>query len=131
MRWFIFSLIAITFFSCNKEEDSELLNKWKVEGYVKDSFSLSQTASSDLYITFNKNKSVELSLEINRCGGNFSLDEKTITISNFSCTEACCDSEFSMELLDLLSQINTYSISGNQLTLTGDDQLKIRLNIAN
>ena len=126
--FYIFSIIL--FSSCSNEEDSALINKWKVNGYLKNNNSISQTAPSDLYITFNKDKTISTSLEINSCSSTFDVGEKDLTINDFACTEACCDSDFSMEFVSLLSLVKAYNTSGSQLNLTGDNQMVIRLDLA-
>ncbi len=126
----LFGFNLILMLSCEDKESASLVNKWKVNSYLKDNNSLTQTAPQSIYIHFNKNKTLSISLEINNCSGVFDVDSEKLSIQNLACTEACCDSEFSSELLNLLTKVNSYSASENQLSLMGDNQLIIRLDIA-
>ncbi len=130
MKNLLFFTLLLTLFSCQQEEDASIVNKWKVSGYVKNNNSITQSAPSAIYLTFKKDKSVSINLEINSCSGSYDIEKKELKLEGFACTEACCDSEFSMELLSLLSSVNAYSSQGNELNLMGDNQMNIRLNVA-
>jgi heat shock protein HslJ len=122
------TLIALT--GCKKDSNSDvtLFGKWKIEGYVANSSSLAQTATTDVYLTFYNNKTIAISLEVNACSGTFSLDASSLTIKDATCTETCCDSDFSLELMNLIPLVESHHFTNNQLNLTGSDFLKIRLN---
>jgi len=74
--------------------------------------------NNKILLTFLKSGTYQLKLDINSCGGNFSLGkDNQINIGSTACTEACCDSEFSGKLAMMLSQVSTYGIEGNTLKL--------------
>lgn len=122
-------ILLVLLSACKKESDGSLINKWKVSAYVKNNNSISQAAPNDIFITFYHNKTVALNLEINSCSSEYTVEKNNLTFAPFSCTEACCDSEFSSELITILSEIKTYSSSENEVTLIGDNEQKIRLTL--
>lgn len=121
-------LLVATLISCSKgDEDTSIFGKWKVEGFVANTTSTSQTANTDVYFTFSNNKVVDIELEINNCSGTYSLDETKLVFDEIACTEACCDSDFSTELTSLLTTIETYHFTNGDLNLAGPNDLNIRL----
>jgi len=122
-------LILLVLTSCKKDDSSNvnLIGKWKLEGFVSNSTSVSKTATTDIYLTFNNDKSLNIALEINTCTSTFSIENSALTIEKAACTEACCDSEFSKELLELLELVETHYFTNEKLNLAGSDNLNIRL----
>ncbi len=121
------------FFSiaCKKSSstDNNLFSRWKVEGYLENGSSISQSATTDVFIELKNNKTFSIEREINACGGTFSIDKEEFTFGpSVSCTEACCDSDFSKTLTGLLDSVQAYHFTGNQLNFSGPDNLIIRLN---
>ena len=121
----LISVLVLT--SCQKAtNDPSLFQKWKVSSLLKNGASIVQNASDTLSLTFDQNKSLSIQLEINSCGADFSLRDKTLDIDLIACTEACCDSDFSADLLYVLQHIVAYHFTGNDLNLTGDSDRVIR-----
>ena len=59
-----------------------------------------------------------MKLDRNNCSGSFTFSgEDGISITATSCTEVCCDSDFSNKLAVILSQVESYSIEENTLEL--------------
>jgi heat shock protein HslJ len=129
VRLLIAIIPLVILFSCKEDDDSDatIFGKWKVEGYVANASSPSKTASTDAFVTFNNDKSVNLTLEINTCTGTFTLNSDTLLIKDIGCTEACCDSEFSLELTELLPRVEGYYFTNGKLNLSGLENLNIRL----
>jgi len=127
---FLSLLTVLTLTNCKKDASADvtLFGKWKVEGYVASSSSLAQTSATDIYLTFNNNKTIDISLEANECSGSFTIEASAITILDVGCTEICCDSDFSLELMDLIQLVESHHFTNDQLNLTGPDFLNIRLN---
>jgi hypothetical protein len=121
--------LCVMFVSCKKNTDSNisLFGKWKVEGFIANTSSNSETATNPVYLTFNNNKTTEIELEINSCSGSYSLDQRALLITNMGCAEACCESDFSEGLMDLLPLVKTHYFTNGKLNLAGDDNLNIRL----
>jgi hypothetical protein len=119
----------LTVTSCKKDSESSvtIIGKWKVEGFVSNSASASKTVTTDIYLTFYNNKTLNIALEVNTCSSTFSLDNSALLIESTSCTEICCDSEFSEELLELLPLVETHHFTNGKLNLKGSDNLNIRL----
>lgn len=69
-------------------------------------------------IQFNTDGSYSLKLDINYCGGSFSLTgENGIAISAGGCTKICCDSKFSQKFTEMLPKVISYSIERNKMKL--------------
>lgn len=65
---------------------------------------------SPILLTFNKDGTYSLELNIISCGGSFEIsNKKQISIESPVCTEACCDSPFSNKLAITLSKVTTYT----------------------
>lgn len=125
-----FSLIfmgCICLSSCKKStNDPSLFQTWRVSSMLKNGASIVQNASDTVLLTFNQDKNLGIKLEINSCGGTFSLVDKKLKISLVACTEACCDSDFSADMLYVLPNIDSYHFTGDDLNLTGDSDRVIR-----
>ena len=127
MRILLLLFIILTAFACKRQaSDQSLFGSWKVSSLLKDGTSIVQNTNDTLIITFSNNKTVSVKLEINSCSGNFTLTDNTLEINPLLCTLACCDSEFSSDLLYTLQRIDSYHFSGEDLTLAGDSDRVIR-----
>jgi heat shock protein HslJ len=90
---------------------------------VKDFISLESVAypkneDVKILLTFSKNGSYNLKLDINSCGGQFKTSGVNgISIGSTACTEACCDSPFSVKVASMLSKVTSYQIDKNSLRL--------------
>ncbi len=129
MKKILFLLPLICQLACKKTDDvkESIIGQWQVDGFVANENAISKNAETNLYLSFENDKSLELSMEVNSCQGKFQIQESTLSIEELSCTKACCDSEFSIELGTLIPTVNTYELSNGVLNLTGDQGLKIRL----
>lgn len=124
---FVF-LITLLTLSCKKNDSSDsIFGKWQVDGFVEHSDSVAQSSPGDIFIEFTNSKTINVELEINNCGGGFSIESSKINISELTCTMACCDSDFSKRMLLLLPKVENYYFVNGQLTLSGADNLSIRL----
>ena len=55
-----------------------------------------------------------LSLDRNGCGGSFTIFKRNnIEITPAICTEICCDSDFSVKFVTILSEVFSYEIERN------------------
>lgn len=75
------------------------------------------TPEHRISITFKSDQTFLLNLDTNTCIGEYSSDNNNIFISPLGCTKKCCDSEFSIKILELLPGVDSYTIRGSELTL--------------
>ena len=116
--------------SCKSDEDASLINKWKLDSYIKNSGSTVTNISFPLDFTFEKNNTVKVNLNINTCNGEYTKSSKTLTLKNFNCTKICCDSSVSLEAYELfIDSVKTYEINGNTLKLKGNYGTALQLSL--
>jgi len=83
-----------------------------------ESFVYPKNENNQILLTFNQDGSYQLKLDINNCGGSFTLGQNNQLEMDFpACTEACCDSQFSQKLTTMLPQVTSFEIEGNILKL--------------
>lgn len=83
-----------------------------------ESVAYAKNENSPILLTFNKDGTYNLELDINSCGGSFEISNKNqISIESPSCTEVCCDSQFSNKLANTLSEVTSYSIEDHTIQL--------------
>ena len=71
-----------------------------------------------ILLTFKKDGTYSLKLDINSCGGKFKTgNSHQIEIGIPACTEAWCNSRFSNKLAVTLAKVNSFSIKGHILLL--------------
>jgi len=70
-----------------------------------------------------QDKAYTTSFEVNTCGGEITFKSgNRVTVSNTSCTEACCDSEYANQLKSLMDQFTTYSeVDDTDIILDGPE----------
>ena len=127
-----FSCVSLAFltviFACKKSDDqTSILQKWQVDGFLEHIDSVAQYPTSSIFIEFKSDKTFSIQLEANKCSGTFNKAEKKLSIEGLACTEICCDSAFSLKLLPLLSKVDSYYFSNEFLSLSGENELNIRL----
>lgn len=124
---FLYLSLTLVFFisGCNKEDKKLIETEWVVNSYSAQNTTNIVNAPASYTMTF-KNKNFHLALDVNTCGGDYSLGSgNKIKFSALYCTEACCDSDFAMKITQLIPLMKEYTINGDQLLLSG--QGKIRL----
>lgn len=73
-------------------------------------------------IEFKRDGTFNIIPDVNICFGDFELTGETdININNGGCTEVCCDSDFSLKFIIMLSEVNSYEIKGDILKLNVSD----------
>lgn len=117
-----FFLIMLMMVSCQKDkyDSGEVIyNKWEVIDMMSvESVHYAKNNNYNPLIQFFVNGSVSINLDANNCIGNFALTgEDKIEIMLTGCTEICCDSDFSVKIQEMLSQVKNYSIEQNKLKL--------------
>ena len=116
--------------SCKSDEDASLINKWKLDSYIKNSGSTVTLLSFPIHFVFEKDSTVKINLNVNTCNGEYTKSSKKLTLKNFNCTKICCDSVASIEAYELLvDSITTYEINGKTLKLKGNYGTAMQLSL--
>ena len=128
MKEIFYTLIFSLFFflvACDKDKDIVMDNEW-IASSIKFENGDFISPVSQYYLILENNNQFRLQLDINLCGGEVYFRKKTVEFKNgIGCTEACCDSEFAIALVDNLTQTKNWEIITNQLVLTNDKGLMI------
>ncbi len=85
-----------------------------------------------ILLTFKKDGTYSLKLDINNCGGSFtSGKDNQLLIGSTACTEACCDSKFSEKLASMISRVTSYEVNRETLKLNVPQWGYIELKLVN
>jgi len=128
----IAGILAALFSSCDEADYCPDLvsTTWEIESYSLYRIPRFCPKESNKYIslTFVNDSLYYLCLEVNGCAGNYSIEKNNhITISPMWCTEICCDSDYSMEILRLLPHCTSFTYCENCLVLRFPAKGEIRL----
>jgi len=117
----IFLILLLSFASCTSENPNNpaLYSIWEAKNFISiESMGYPKNENSKILLTFRESGTFELQLDVNRCGGSFtSGNNNQLKIESTACTEACCDSQFSMKLASMISRVTSYEIERNTLKL--------------
>ncbi len=120
MKISIVILLLTLFFSCRKEDnDSSLYQTWEAKEFMSiESVAYPKNENTKILLTFQSIGKYQLKLDVNSCGGDFSIGKNNqLEIGSTACTEACCDSKFAEKVAAMLSRVTSYEISGKALKL--------------
>lgn len=94
-------------------------NTWQAMNYHPINSGQKPVAFSKPYTLLFEPMAVMLQLDVNSCSGavNFSKDAFEIP-KGLGCSRKCCDSDDGILLKDMLTGKNSYTISGNSMTVT-------------
>ncbi len=121
----LFVLFFLNLISCNKEIKNVTDNQWIARSVVLEN-NVILTPNETYCLSFESKDQFSLSLDINHCGGEVHFKNKTVEFkSGAYCTEACCDSDFAITLLNQLTQIEQWELIENQLIFSNTRGLKI------
>lgn len=62
-------------------------------------------------------------LDANNCSAIYQRGMEGIAVTNQSCQERCCDTDFAVNLQSLIPAINDFRITGDSLTLIGEKEI--------
>lgn len=119
-------LVLISMFiiliSCHKDHDStndSIFQTWEAKSFMSlESVAYPKIEGNRVLITFNQDGTYKLDLDVNHCLGSFTTGfNSQIEIGSAGCTKMCCDSEFSIKLVEMLPEITSFKIEGNSLQL--------------
>jgi heat shock protein HslJ len=93
--------------------------KWQVLEFISvESVLYAKNNDYNPTIEFLGDGTTSIRLDINSCFGSYETGEDSgITISNSGCTEACCDSDFSLKFMEMLPQVSSYELENERLKL--------------
>ena len=75
-------------------------------------------------VKFLKDITFTIGLDVNTCGGTYSLDnENYIHINTVYCTKICCDSVFADTLINIFRDIYSYKIVEDNLELIATNRI--------
>lgn len=108
--------------SCQKEvtvTDDDLCHTWEATTFISvESVAYPKKDNYSPQLTFKRDGTYNLKLDINSCGGTYRTGKgQLIELEIPTCTEACCDSQFSNKLASTLPKVTSYSIEDNTLQL--------------
>ncbi|MEO0341236.1 MAG: hypothetical protein AAF242_18740 [Bacteroidota bacterium] len=87
-------------------------------------------APHEAILTFGPENTYGLQLDVNLCGGDINLQQRTLQIDflNALCTEACCDSDYAVRLREFLIEADSYELSTQDLIIVkGSDQARFTI----
>jgi hypothetical protein len=63
-------------------------------------------------------------LDVNSCGSTYRLEnDNNIFIDPVYCTEICCDKTFADSLINILKNVNSFNITGEDLELISPNRI--------
>lgn len=120
--WKGFLLLSVLFLaSCSSSDLSELSGDWVAEQLSSGDLDCTEELDDEYILDIDRvSRSYGLQLDINSCGGSLSGGRGgNIEFKDPACTEACCDSEGALCLLDALLLVDEYDLQSDVLVLTG------------
>lgn len=109
--------------SCREElfvADKDLYHTWEATAFISvESMTYPKDENKSILLTFNRDGSYALKLEVNSCSSHFKSERKeSIKMESPACTEMCCDSPFSNKLASMLPKVTSYRVEGKNLYLS-------------
>ena len=114
--------IGLTLASCEKENTEQTLldGRWVASGISTTNGTIEPNTS--YFLEFPDVENYTVSLDVNDCGGEFTISEKDRILFKFlNCSEACCDSSFANKLTALLQDVTKYEIVNKSLKLSNEE----------
>lgn len=128
MNGLFYTLVFVLFIliiSCDEDKDIVLDREWTASSIRFESGDFVNLNSQYDFILEDNNQ-FRLQLDVNLCGGSVFFRKNTVEFKDGTgCTEACCDSENAIALVDNLTKTINWEINANQLILTNDKGLEI------
>lgn len=122
-------MFSLLISACSKNSTNVDITEyyWNVTVVQKPGEQKPTIANGNYIVRFDTNGTFTLQLDVNGCGGSYSLGNKgSITFSNLFCTHVCCDSQIGEPIAEILPTVRSYSFKGNYLILKGDGILKLK-----
>jgi len=116
-------VLVVLIGACNDNDEclcpDDINGKWEVKEFMSiESVLYAKDNSYNPSIEFVGDGTTNIRLDINACFGSYETGKNSsITISDSGCTEACCDSDFSLKFMEMLPLVSTYEIENDTLKL--------------
>ena len=124
IRILVTAIILVSFFlsSCeNNVCDCQvgIFNKWEATEFMSvESVFYAKENGYNPVIEFKTDGTLTFQLDVNVGTGKFETGENnSMEIANLGWTDMCCDSDFSEKFVEMLPQVNRFSIEENILKL--------------
>lgn len=122
MKTLYFTYLAAFFMlitSCDSDKNLVINKTWQVVGLKENQDALMKIPEIRYPFIFDDKNNLSISLDINSCGSSVKFGKNNqLKVDGFGCSEACCDSEMAVKMITDLVGNNTYSHSGNKLSIT-------------
>ncbi len=128
MKQLLFLAISYFFFAgCAKDVSIDsIVGKWEVISVYKGKVYENKTNNTYI-VDFKDDKNVSIKLDVNTCVSEYTTScDNCINISPFGCTKACCDSDFAIKLIEIISESTKYDIKSDILTLRNTGEIKLK-----
>ncbi len=126
--FFLLSSIIYFFFTgCAKDVSIDsIVGKWEVISVYKGKVYDNKTNNTYI-LNFKDDKKVSIKLDVNTCVSEYTTScDNCINISPIKCTEACCDSDFAIKLIEVIGESKKYDINSDILTLRNIGEIKLK-----
>ena len=120
------SLIFLVFSSCKKENPNVSLqdNSWKVVKIRKNGDHKFSKATKLYLIDFTSDTTFTLKQDVNVCEGIYKISGLgKIEMKGLACTLICCESDFAIELAQLIQEMTSYYMKGDYLFFKGNGEI--------
>lgn len=119
-------LLLLSTMACNPERSEVTDNLWVPVSMKESDGDSTRTAPREYVLSFNGRRAFEIKLDVNTCQGTVQFRANNVVFFNdVGCSEICCDSPFTLKLLELMQLVNRYQLNDNQLIMTGNDGVQI------
>lgn len=118
----IILILFVVLSACKKDVGKnvgDIYHSWEAKEFISlESVGYPKIEGNKILLTFNRSGVFSLKLDVNGCGGNFTLGENNkLEMESLICTEICSDSKFSEKLAQTLPKVTSFNIDGKTLKL--------------
>ena len=134
----IIALCSASLWSCEKDSVDPvyitvvvhvLVHKWKVLS-IENQTDIEKPKGNYIFQFYDAERyslALDDIIDVNTCGGQYKTagDGNSFIIEYCACTKVCCDSDFAEKLIDVTTQVITYRLNADTLTLSGQSEIKL------
>ncbi|WP_420574012.1 DUF6438 domain-containing protein [Kordia sp.] len=120
MKTLVLSVLVLTLVSCDASTKEFIGSSWRITDLVKEGKSIPVANEVTLFI--KSDTEFLLKLDRNSCFGTYEITGKDgIKMLDLGCTKICCDSEFSLAVVNALSKVSKINLNKDRVTLSGEN----------
>jgi heat shock protein HslJ len=124
MKKILVCILVLTLIICDATTKEFIETSWKVTELTENGKTID--VAHDVILTIKSATEFTLQLDKNSCFGTYTITgSNKMQLSDLSCTEMCCDSDFSMAVSKALYKVGKVKFDKEYATLSGDD-IKIK-----